>query len=126
MKPRPLLATVLLTSCLSPSCNSQPSEPLGPPDDYTLTVHDGIVDVSAGLSLDGELADPADPEALPSGDGLPGGDAVVRLMDASCSQQRLKVAGLDWVIAAVGRVPSYELVYSRLDEAVAAVCEVTA
>jgi hypothetical protein len=49
-----------------------------PVDDYTLTVSDGIVDVTAGLSLDGELADSADPQALPSGDGLPGGDAVVR------------------------------------------------
>ncbi|MHC4130301.1 MAG: M1 family aminopeptidase, partial [Planctomycetota bacterium] len=47
-------------------------------DDYTLTVQDGIVDVAAGLALDGELADPADPEALPSGDGLPGGDAILR------------------------------------------------
>jgi hypothetical protein len=48
-----------------------------PPDDYTLTVYDGIVDVSAGLSLDGEVSDPADPGALPSGEGLPGGDAVI-------------------------------------------------
>ena len=47
-------------------------------DNYTLTVYDGIVDVSAGLALDGELADPADPGALPSGEGRPGGDAVVR------------------------------------------------
>jgi hypothetical protein len=51
-----------------------PDEALGA-DDYTLTVQDGIVDVVAGLSLDGELADPTDPEALPSGEGLPGGDA---------------------------------------------------
>jgi aminopeptidase N len=49
-----------------------------PPDDYTLTVGDGIVDLTAGLGLDGEVADPADPQALPSGDGLPGGDVVVR------------------------------------------------
>jgi hypothetical protein len=48
------------------------------PDDYTLTVLDGIVDVAAGLALDGEVADPADPQALPSGEGLPGGDGVVR------------------------------------------------
>ncbi|MHC4764404.1 MAG: M1 family aminopeptidase [Planctomycetota bacterium] len=54
-----------------------PDEALGA-DDYTLTVQDGIVDVVAGLSLDGELADPTDPEALPSGEGLPGGDAIVR------------------------------------------------
>jgi hypothetical protein len=49
-----------------------------PPDDYTLTAYDGIVDVLAGLALDGELTDPADPAALPSGEGLPGGDAVIR------------------------------------------------
>jgi hypothetical protein len=54
-----------------------PDAPL-PGDDYTLTISDGIVDVAAGLSLDGELSDSADPQALPSGDGLPGGDGVVR------------------------------------------------
>jgi hypothetical protein len=53
-------------------------DPVLDADDYTLTVHDGIVDIAAGLSLDGEVTDPADPEALPSGEGLPGGDAVVR------------------------------------------------
>jgi hypothetical protein len=49
-----------------------------PVDAYTLTIQDGIVDVAAGLALDGELADPSDPQALPSGDGLPGGSAVIR------------------------------------------------
>jgi hypothetical protein len=57
---------------------------------------------------------------------LRAGDAVVRLMDSSCSQGRLKVDGLDWVIEAVGRVPSYELAYSRLDEAVARVGDLLA
>ena len=47
-------------------------------DDYTLTVGDGVVDVAAGISLDGEIADPLDPGDLPSGEGLAGGDAIVR------------------------------------------------
>lgn len=45
-----------------------------PPDDYSLHIDDAIADVAAGLALDGEIADPA---PLPSGDGLPGGDAIV-------------------------------------------------
>ncbi len=49
-----------------------------PPDRYTLTVSDGVVDVAAGIALDGEVSDPADPAALPSGDGLAGGAATVR------------------------------------------------
>jgi hypothetical protein len=53
-----------------------PDTPL-PADDYTLTVTDQIVDVAAGLALDGEVLDPRDPAALPSGDGLPGGTAIV-------------------------------------------------
>jgi hypothetical protein len=54
-----------------------PDEPLLI-DDYTLTVGDTIVDLAGGLRLDGEVADPADPAALPSGDGLPGGSGLVR------------------------------------------------
>ena len=45
-------------------------------DTYTLTVSDNIVDVAAGLALDGELVKPDGPNPLPSGDGLPGGSAV--------------------------------------------------
>ena len=45
-------------------------------DTYTLTVSDAIVDVAAGLALDGELVKPDGPNPLPSGDGLPGGAAV--------------------------------------------------
>jgi hypothetical protein len=37
--PRPYLTTLLLTSVLAPSCTSPPSEPLGPPDDYTLAFY---------------------------------------------------------------------------------------
>jgi len=48
-----------------------------PADFYTLTISDSIVDNSMGLALDGEVARPFDPEALPSGDGLAGGAATV-------------------------------------------------
>ena len=53
-----------------------PAAALGP-DVYTVTVFDTVVDVAAGLALDGEVSDPASPGALPSGEGLPGGPAVV-------------------------------------------------
>jgi hypothetical protein len=53
-----------------------PDGPL-PADDYVLTVADDITDVAAGLALDGEVYDSQDPAALPSGDGLPGGTAMV-------------------------------------------------
>jgi aminopeptidase N len=43
-----------------------------PPDDYTLTVRDTVTSAESGARLDGELAG-----ALPSGDGVPGGDAVL-------------------------------------------------
>jgi aminopeptidase N len=43
-----------------------------PPDDYTLTVRDTVTSTESGQRLDGELSG-----ALPSGDGVPGGDAVL-------------------------------------------------
>lgn len=46
------------------------------PDEYTVTVDDALVDAVARLNLDGEIADPHDEQSLPSGDGLPGGDAA--------------------------------------------------
>jgi len=51
-------------------------EPVGllVPGRYTLTIHDGVVDAAGGIALDGEIAD----THLPSGDGLPGGDAEIR------------------------------------------------
>ncbi len=48
------------------------------PDSYTLTVSDGVRASATGLALDGEVDDPHDPESLPSGDGVAGGDAVIR------------------------------------------------
>jgi methionine-rich copper-binding protein CopC len=46
------------------------------PGDYTVTVADTVVGAATGLALDGEIANPADPMSLPSGEGLPGGSAV--------------------------------------------------
>jgi aminopeptidase N len=45
-------------------------------DTYTLTAHDSIVDTLASLALDGELVKPDSPDPLPSGDGVPGGNAA--------------------------------------------------
>ncbi|MCC6659308.1 MAG: hypothetical protein IT437_00320 [Phycisphaerales bacterium] len=43
-----------------------------PPGQYTLTVNDSVKSAAAAIALDGEVAG-----ALPSGDGLPGGDTVI-------------------------------------------------
>jgi len=45
-----------------------------PPDTYTLTITDTVLAADSGQALDGEI----EPQAgtLPSGDGVPGGDAV--------------------------------------------------
>jgi aminopeptidase N len=48
-----------------------------PPDTYTLTVNDTLTAVNSGKHLDGEVADPHDPNALPSGDGTEGGAATI-------------------------------------------------
>jgi hypothetical protein len=49
-----------------------------PADDYTLTISAGVLSVASGLALDGEIDVPVDIGSLPSGDGEPGGDAVIR------------------------------------------------
>jgi aminopeptidase N len=43
---------------------------------FELTIDDGIVDAAAGLALDGEITGMSRIAQLPSGDGVPGGDAV--------------------------------------------------
>jgi len=48
-----------------------------PPDTYTLTVSDALTAVNSGQHLDGEIADPADPASLPSGNGVAGGAATL-------------------------------------------------
>ncbi|MGB9625125.1 MAG: phosphodiester glycosidase family protein, partial [Phycisphaerae bacterium] len=45
------------------------------PDTYTGTLSEAVRD-TGNRALDGEIADPADPASLPSGDGQEGGDAV--------------------------------------------------
>ncbi len=47
-------------------------------DNYTLTVSSAVTAANSGMFLDGEIADPADPSSLPSGDGVPGGSALIR------------------------------------------------
>jgi len=42
---------------------------------YTLTVRDSVESAN-GIALDGEIESPLDPQSLPSGEGLPGGEAV--------------------------------------------------
>lgn len=54
-----------------------PSQPLKP-DAYTLTISQNVTDVAAGKLLDGEITYPLAPVPLPSGDGLPGGNALVK------------------------------------------------
>lgn len=45
---------------------------------HELVVSDDLVDVANGLALDGEMTGPLKTTALPSGDGVPGGDAVIK------------------------------------------------
>lgn len=51
--------------------------PLGAGEWWTVFVLDGVTSIASGAALDGELADPASPSSLPSGDGLPGGTAML-------------------------------------------------
>jgi aminopeptidase N len=60
-----------------------------PPDGYTLTVSDAVVDTASGQALDGEAARPDDPAALPSGDGLAGGAFAIRFTVARPPRLRL-------------------------------------
>jgi hypothetical protein len=59
-----------------------PASPL-PGGQYTLTISDAVIDALSSLTLDGELLDSASPASLPSGDGVPGGPAVVRFTVAA-------------------------------------------
>jgi hypothetical protein len=79
----PISATVTLT----------PDASL-PVDDYTLVVSDAVTDAASGQSLDGELTSPSDPAALPSGDGQPGGAAVLRFAVGPPLRRVVRRAGL--------------------------------
>lgn len=75
-------------------------------DIYTLTVSGTVVATATGLQLDGELEDPGNPNSLPSGDGLPGGDAVIRFtvsraVPAVSDWGLLVLAGLTLAVGAV-------------------------
>lgn len=59
-----------------------PANPL-PEDTYTLTVSDAVIDQWGGIALDGEMTTTVDGPVLPSGDGLPGGAAVIRFVVTS-------------------------------------------
>lgn len=47
-----------------------------PSDRYTVTVSDSLTAVNSAQRLDGEMANPASPASLPSGDGVAQGNAV--------------------------------------------------
>ncbi len=49
-----------------------------PPDAYLLTVGTGVTAADSGMALDGEMVDPNSAASLPSGDGVPGGAAMIR------------------------------------------------
>lgn len=81
------------------------------PDSYTLAISDEIVDVAAGLKLDGELVAPFKAAGLPSGDGLPGGAALVSFQtgpqgdlngDGKVDQQDLGILLNAWNASALG------------------------
>jgi hypothetical protein len=59
------------------------SAPLSPGDAYTVTVGEGVRSAEAGLSLDGEISDASHDSSFPSGDGQPGGAAVLRFSVAA-------------------------------------------
>jgi hypothetical protein len=50
--------------------------PLGGNQTWTVSISDQVRAAATGEPLDGELARPDDPASLPSGDGVPGGNAV--------------------------------------------------
>lgn len=56
-----------------------PTSPLAA-DTYTLFVNPTITSSAGALALDGEMADPASGESLPSGDGLAGGAALIEFV----------------------------------------------
>ncbi|UCE58743.1 MAG: hypothetical protein JSU63_15020 [Phycisphaerales bacterium] len=70
------------------------SEPL-PFDVYTLTITDDVTGSATGLALDGEIDDPRNPRSLPSGDGVPGGHAVIEFGDVGVPIPAVS----DWALA---------------------------
>lgn len=62
-------------SAASKTATVTPAAPLGP-GSYALTVLDTVTETSLGRALDGETVLPLGAGPLPTGDGLPGGNAV--------------------------------------------------
>lgn len=54
-----------------------PNAPL-PPDIYTVLARSTVRAVNSNQALDGEIADPQNPNSLPSGNGIAGGDAQIK------------------------------------------------
>ena len=66
-------------------------------DAYTLTIGTGLTASNSGMALDGEMADPP---TLPSGDGAPGGTAVLHFTVAAsipATQHNLGVMLFGWL-----------------------------
>lgn len=63
------------------------------PDQYTLTVSDAVTDAASGQALDGEVRSPSDPSSLPSGNGQPGGIAILRFEVANLLRRHLTRTG---------------------------------
>jgi len=94
-------------------------EPL-PPDEYTLTISDAVVDVAAGLALDGELFDGQNPRMEPSGDGVPAGAAVMQFTvarvagDMDCDGV-VNNADIPAFVLALTDLATYEQLYAECD-----------
>ncbi len=73
-----------------------------PGDAFTLTIASTVTAVDSGMALDGEMVNPSSPSSLPSGDGLAGGNAVIRFavtpcvvvadIDANCTRNEVDVS----------------------------------
>ncbi len=80
-------------------------------DTYTLTVADSIRETVLNKQLDGELVRPDSPDPLPSGDGVPGGDAVATFTalvpgDLDCDGQ-IGFSDINPFVLALGDAAAY-------------------
>jgi hypothetical protein len=71
--PRPFTATYNGNELMTLSFGSV----LTAGETWTVQIADSVIAQAGGFALDGELDPPGDPSSLPSGDGIPGGDAVL-------------------------------------------------
>ena len=61
-----------------------------PDDRYTFTILDTITATGSGGALDGEIGAGSGPDVLPSGNGVPGGNAVVHFSISSPPRRHLR------------------------------------